>query len=126
MKSLFAAIVFVALPAAAQVVVPQTPVPGEVVPIPAPPPGPTTAPPPSPPNYQPTPPPIPPGLMVIPSTPGRPTFTEQQIRSKLMANGYSSIAGLSVDGTGTWRGTAVRNGQNLGVTIDSNGMISPR
>ena len=43
-----------------------------------------------------------------------------------MAQGYSGISGLTVDGTGMWHGTAVRNGNNVPITIDSNGMVTPR
>ncbi|MBX7198981.1 MAG: hypothetical protein K1X51_06350 [Rhodospirillaceae bacterium] len=53
-------------------------------------------------------------------------FTEQQVRSNLMAQGYSSISGLTRDGSGVWHGTALRNGANTTVTVDSNGMVSPR
>lgn len=101
--------------------------PGAVVPVPAPSITPT-------PDLTP-PSPIPPPIGVAPSAtlPGqRPTtqtttatFSEQQVRSNLMAQGYSGIAGLTVDGTGMWHGTAVRNGSNVPVTIDSNGMVTP-
>ncbi len=53
------------------------------------------------------------------------TFTEQQIRSNLMAQGYSGISGLTVDGAGTWHGSAVRNGAAVAVTIDANGIVTP-
>lgn len=102
-------------------------VPGGVVPVPAP----TTSPAPDLTPPSPIPPPI--GVNPVPGFPGqRPngtptlnTFSEQQVRSNLMAQGYSGVSGLSVDGTGTWRGTAVRNGSNVNVTIDSNGMVIP-
>src|SRR5690348_14255500 len=112
-KVILAALVFAAPLAMAQdVVVPQAPVPGGVVPVPSTPiPAPSALPPT--PDYQPTPPPIPPGVAPVPVFPGQPTvglptvntFTEQQIRTKLLANGYSNISGLSVDGSGTWHGT---------------------
>ena len=103
-------------------------VPGGVVPVPAP--SVTPTPDLTPPN--PIPAPI--GVNPVPTFPGqRPngtptlnTFSEQQVRSNLMAMGYTGISGLSVDGTGTWRGTAVRNGGNVAVTVDSNGMVTPR
>jgi hypothetical protein len=134
MKSVaFAALLFASPFAMAQdVVVPQAPVPGGVVPVPSTP-IPATSGLPSTPDYQPTPPPIPPGVSPVPgfagqATVGRPTlntFTEQQIRSKLLANGYSNISALSVDSSGTWHGTAVKNGGNVGVMIDPNGGIHP-
>jgi hypothetical protein len=102
-------------------------VPGGVVPVP--PPNTTPTPDLTPPG--PVPPPI--GVNPVPAIPGgRPngtatinTFSEQQIRSNLMAQGYSGVSGLSVDGAGTWRGTAVRNGANVNVMIDANGMVTP-
>ena len=118
-------------------------VPGGVVPVPPPnttptpnltpvtpdltPPGPIL---PAAPNLTP---PTPFGVNTVPGLPGqRPngtatinTFTEQQVRSNLMAQGYSGVSGLTVDGSGTWRGTAVRNGGNVGVSVDSNGMVTP-
>lgn len=103
-------------------------IPGGVVPVPAP----STTPTPdlTPPN--PIPPPV--GVQPPPPLPGqRParalgstaTFSEQQIRSNLMAQGYTSISGLTVDGAGVWHGTAVRNGSNIAVTVDSNGLVTP-
>lgn len=112
-------------------------VPGGVVPVPSP----STTPTPDLTPPSPIPPPTgaaltpPTGASLAPPLPGqRPigprtintTFTEQQIRSNLMAQGYTGISGLSVDGSGTWRGTAVRNGSNVPVTVDSNGMVTPR
>ena len=133
MKTLVvAALVFASPLAVAQEVVPQTPVYGGVVPVPSTPiPAPSALP--SSPDYQPTPPPIPPGVSPVPGFAGEPTlgrptlntFTEQQIRTKLQANGYTDISGLSVDGSGTWHGTAVKNGGNVGVMIDPNGGIHP-
>jgi hypothetical protein len=74
------------------------------------------------------------GVNPVPAFPGeRPngtatlnTFSEQQVRSNLMAQGYSAISGLTIDGAGTWYGTAVRDGGNVAVTVDSNGMVTPR
>lgn len=102
-------------------------VPGGVVPVPAP----STTPTPDLTSPSPVPPPI--GVNPVPAIPGgRPngtatlnTFSEQQIRSNLMAQGYSGIAGLTVDGAGAWHGTAVRNGANVNVTIDANGLVTP-
>ena len=102
--------------------------PGAVIPVPAP--STTPAPDMTPPS------PIPPPIGIMPSAPlpgQRPasqptinTFSEQQVRSNLMAQGYSGISGLTVDGTGMWHGTAVRNGNNVPITIDSNGIVTPR
>jgi hypothetical protein len=128
-----AALLFASPLAIAQDVVPQAPVYGGVVPVPPTPiPAPSALPSP-PPDFQLTPPPTPLGVSPVPGFPGQPmvgrptlnTFTEQQIRTKLLANGYSNISGLSVDGSGTWHGTAVKDGGNVGVMIDSNGAIHP-
>ncbi len=102
-------------------------VPGGVVPVPAP----STTPTPdmTPPNPIPAPIGAGPGPTFAGQRPAGAstvnTFNEQQIRSNLMAQGYTGISGLSVDGTGTWRGTAVRNGANVSVMIDSNGIVTP-
>lgn len=102
-------------------------IPGSVVPVPAP----STTPTPdlTPPS------PIPPPIGVNPPAPlpgqrpartfGTATFSEQQVRSNLMAQGYTGISGLTVDGAGVWHGTAVRNGSNVAVTVDSNGIVTP-
>lgn len=98
--------------------------PGAVIPVPAP----STTP--TPDLTPPT--PIPPPIGAAPLPVQRPlgqrtvnTFTEQQIRSNLMAQGYSGISGLAVDGAGVWHATAVRNGANIPVTVDSNGIVTP-
>ena len=133
MKHVILTALLLASPLAAgaqDVVVPQTPVPGGVVPVPPtplPPSSPVPSPLPGMPDYLPTPPPTPPGFAGQPTV-GRPTlntFTEQQIRSKLLANGYTNISGLSVDSSGTWHGSAVKNGGNVAVMIDPNGGIHP-
>jgi hypothetical protein len=120
------------LAVAQDVVVPQAPVYGGVVPVPSTPiPAPSALP--SAPDYQPTPPPIPPGVSPVPGFAGQPTvgrptlntFTEQQIRTKLAANGYSNVSALSVDSSGTWHGSAVKDGGNVAVMIDPNGGIHP-
>lgn len=98
--------------------------PGAVIPVPAP--ATTPAPDLTPPD--PIPPPISPAPAPGPRLPGQRavnTFTEQQVRSNLMARGYSGISGLTVDAAGVWHGTAVRNGANIPIAVDSNGIVTP-
>ena len=130
----FAATALIALASGAAAQIPGTGigpaptdiVPGEVVPVPAPNRSPT---------YEMTPGPLPTPALVNPApaffgqrtdgTPRMNTFNEQQVRSNLMARGYTSISNLTVDSTGAWHGSAVYNGASLPVTVDSNGLIGP-
>lgn len=45
-----------------------------------------------------------------------------EARKFLTAKGYSQISELNRDENGRWSGTAVKNGQNVGVAVD----ISPK
>jgi hypothetical protein len=107
---------------------PTSVVPGGVVPVPAPNTSPTTN------TTGLTPPPPPIGVNAVPGIPAqRPngtatvnTFSEQQVRSNLMAQGFSGVAGLTVDGAGAWHGMAVRNGASVSVSVDANGMVTPQ
>lgn len=74
---------------------------------------------------------------MTPSTPGSATtvtgddlrkgansFTEAQARRRLEDNGYSQVSGLTKDGDGIWRGSAVKNGVPARVGVDFKGDIS--
>lgn len=55
--------------------------------------------------------------------PGANSFTEGQAKSRLEASGYSSVMDLKKDDMGVWRGRAMINGQQTGVTVDYRGNI---
>ena len=57
---------------------------------------------------------------------GSNSFTENQARSRLEANGYSGVAGLMKDQDGIWRGTAMKNGATVQVSLDYKGDIASR
>lgn len=57
---------------------------------------------------------------------GSNSFTENQARSRLEANGYSGVAGLMKDQEGIWRGTAMKNGATVQVSLDYKGDIASR
>jgi len=57
-------------------------------------------------------------------TPGANSFTEGQARSRLEANGYSSVSALTKDADGIWRGTATKGSRSGAVSVDYKGVIS--
>src|SRR5262245_7469983 len=71
-----------------------------------------------------------------PATPARPPvnapaatapaaqLSEQEVLSVLEKNGFSGVTGLEKDGVGTWRGTAMRNGAKVTVTVDAGGRVA--
>ncbi len=58
------------------------------------------------------------------AVPGANSFTEAQARSRLEKNGYSQVSGLTKDKDGIWRGSAMKNGSSVQVTVDYKGNIS--
>lgn len=56
--------------------------------------------------------------------PGANSFTEGQAKSRLEANGYSNVTGLSKDDNGVWRGTATHSGAQVNVAVDYRGNIT--
>lgn len=55
--------------------------------------------------------------------PGANSFTEAQAKSRLEANGYSSVSALKKDENGVWRGKATQGGQSVNVSVDYRGNI---
>ena len=55
-----------------------------------------------------------------PSTSGAEAAAMEQIRAK----GLTGVKGLSRDTTGTWRGVAIRNGQEVNVALDPAGNVT--
>jgi len=58
------------------------------------------------------------------AVPGANSFTESQARGRLEKNGYSQVTGLTKDKDGIWRGSAMKNGSSVQVTVDYKGNIS--
>ena len=54
---------------------------------------------------------------------GANSFTEAEARSRLEAHGYTNVSGLQKDAQSIWRGTAMKNGQSVGVALDYQGNI---
>jgi hypothetical protein len=55
--------------------------------------------------------------------PGANSFTEDQVRSRLQAQGLMNVTDLRKDDQGIWRGKAMRNGQSVSVALDYKGTI---
>jgi hypothetical protein len=55
--------------------------------------------------------------------PGANSFTEAQARSRLEAQGFSTITELRKDDQGIWRGKAQKDGKSVSVAIDYKGTV---
>ncbi|MET0742415.1 MAG: PepSY domain-containing protein [Microvirga sp.] len=55
---------------------------------------------------------------------GANSFTEAQARSRFEAQGLLDVKDLRKDDQGIWRGTAMRNGQSVGVALDFKGTVA--
>lgn len=58
------------------------------------------------------------------AAPGANSFTEAQARKRLENNGYSQVSALAKGDDGIWRGTAMKSGSSVRVTVDFKGQIS--
>lgn len=56
---------------------------------------------------------------------GANSFTESQARSRLEADGYTEISGLTKDDQSIWRGKAAKGGTPVNVALDYQGNIVP-
>jgi hypothetical protein len=56
---------------------------------------------------------------------GANSFTESQAIARIKAKGFTDVSHLVKDNNGIWRGTAVKDGQNVGVTVDFEGNVNP-
>lgn len=54
---------------------------------------------------------------------GANSFTEGQAKSRIEAKGYSNVSGLKKDDKGVWRGTAMRDGKSINVSLDFEGNV---
>src|SRR4051794_14937192 len=57
---------------------------------------------------------------------GRNSFTEGEAKSRIEKNGFSNISGLTKDDNGVWRGKAMKNGQQVDVSLDYQGNVVTR
>jgi len=54
---------------------------------------------------------------------GANSFTQDQARARLGANGFTNIGALSKDANGVWRGQATKGGKGFTVAVDFQGNI---
>ena len=57
---------------------------------------------------------------------GANSFTEGQAKSRIESNGYTNVSGLRKDDKGVWRGTAMRDGKSVDVSLDFEGNVVAR
>ena len=54
---------------------------------------------------------------------GKNSFTESQAKSRIEAAGFTGVSGLTKDNDGVWRGTAMKEGKNVEVSLDYQGNV---
>ena len=54
---------------------------------------------------------------------GRNSFTEGEAKSRIEKAGFANVSGLKKDDSGVWRGTAVKDGQSVDVSLDYQGNV---
>jgi opacity protein-like surface antigen len=64
-----------------------------------------------------------------PPNPGAPvaganSFTEGQAKSRIESKGFANVSDLQKDSQGVWRGKAMRDGKNVGVSLDFQGNVT--
>lgn len=62
------------------------------------------------------------------NTPGAPiaganSFTEEQAKARIEDRGYKNVARLKKDENGIWRGTALKDGKSVQVSLDFQGNV---
>jgi hypothetical protein len=55
---------------------------------------------------------------------GANSFTEGQAKSRIESYGYSGVTALKKDDNGVWRGTAVKDGRSVSVSLDFQGNVA--
>jgi putative membrane protein len=58
--------------------------------------------------------------------PGANSFTQEQARKRLQANGFTQVGPLSKDAYGVWRGEARKDGKAFAVAVDYQGNIAAK
>ena len=57
---------------------------------------------------------------------GRNSFTEGEAKSRIEKAGFANVSGLKKDDEGVWRGTAVKDGRSVDVSLDYQGNVVTR
>ena len=57
---------------------------------------------------------------------GANSFTEGQAKSRIESKGFINVSGLKKDDKGVWRGTAMRDGKSVDVSLDFEGNVVAR
>lgn len=57
---------------------------------------------------------------------GANSFTESQARSRIEAQGFSSVTGLTKGDDGVWRGKAAKGGSTVEVAVDFKGDVTSK
>jgi hypothetical protein len=57
---------------------------------------------------------------------GRNSFTEGEAKSRIEKAGFANVNGLKKDDNGVWRGTAVKDGRSVDVSLDYQGNVVTR
>jgi hypothetical protein len=55
---------------------------------------------------------------------GKNSFTMAQAKSHIEAKGYTNVTSLSLDDSGVWRGTAMKDGRSVPVSLDYQGNVN--
>jgi hypothetical protein len=55
---------------------------------------------------------------------GANSFTMSEAKSRISDKGYTKVSGLKKDANGVWRGTAMKDGQNVHVSVDYQGNVT--
>jgi hypothetical protein len=55
---------------------------------------------------------------------GANSFTEGQAKARIENEGYTNVSGLAKDDKGVWRGTALRGGKQVSVSLDFQGNVT--
>lgn len=58
--------------------------------------------------------------------PGDNKISEADAKAKFETAGYSNVGNLKLDGDGIWRGTGMKEGKSVDVSLDYQGNIFPR
>jgi hypothetical protein len=57
---------------------------------------------------------------------GANSFTEGQAKARIEDKGFTGVSGLKKDDEGVWRGTAMKDGKSVAVSVDFQGNVVAR
>ena len=55
---------------------------------------------------------------------GANSFTESEAKSRIEHHGFTQVSGLQKDQAGVWRGTAMKDGKSMQVSVDYQGNVN--